>query len=363
MLALLCLVLCSSSAADSPSATVSFGSYPSTVEPNVYFNVQVNYTTNFAPIGYRGRIFLDVRNAADDALIQRLWDDGDGNGYDAPSGTRTFITSVPPTYSSIYFVAYISPMEFNSWFIQEYESYPRDGSYPYLWSGNGVTHDIYYLGSLILADNVVGNSCYCSGITYQVFVDAYEDYNTTHSFTQIGTMSVNDMKDFRRKWYATDSSVPEYKKCAVKAITYWNIGYEITDKEQAHQGDFVQLWRHSGSGHAVIFVNWVRDASNTITGVTYWSTQTATNGINYNIEYFGATSGVDPDQFYIARLNKPVDGDDWNLRYDDDSTVSNPTTVAYPTPTPTPTLTPTSTPTFTPTPTPTSAFVQQWFCY
>jgi hypothetical protein len=352
---LLYLLPCVALSDELPSAAVSFGSYPTSVAPNVNFNVEVNYSTNFAPLGYRGRVFLEIRNATNDALIQKLWDDGGGDGFDAPSGTRTFTTSVPGTYSQIYFVTYISPMEFNNAFIQEYETYPRDGTYPYKWQGNGVTHDIYYLAELILSDNVTGNYCYCSGITYQVFVDAYEDYNTSQGFTQVGAMSADDMRDFRRKWYATDAGVPDYKKCAVKAITYWNIGYEITDKELAHQGDFVQFWRHSGSGHAVIFANWIRDVSNNITGVNYWSTQTSTNGINYNIEDFGATSGIDATQFYIARLNKPVDNDDWDLRYDDASTVSNPTYVGVPTPTPTPspTATPPSTPTPTPVPSPT----------
>jgi hypothetical protein len=72
------------------------------------------------------------------------------------------------------------------------------------------------------------------------------------------------------------------------------------------KGDFVQIWRTSGSGHSVIFMNWtVNDAGDT-TGIRYWSTQPGTNGVNYNTEYFSEYGGrVDKAHTYYSRAVNP----------------------------------------------------------
>jgi hypothetical protein len=89
----------------------------------------------------------------------------------------------------------------------------------------------------------------------------------------------------------------------------------------------VQLWRWSGSGHSVIFVNWVRDENQQITGMRYWSSQRATNGIGYRTEYFGQEKGLKAEVCSYARKIKPVDDDDWPNRYSDASTSESPTAV------------------------------------
>jgi hypothetical protein len=334
----------------SQTAGVVISSYPSSVIEGQPFNVVVDYSADLYTYGLSSRIFLEVVNAGNNNILQVLWNDNNRLCYEGPSGQVTFTTSVSGV-SSIYFRAYISPVEFNNWFVTELEGYPRDGTYPYQWTGNGVTHDIYYQGVLILADNVAGNYCYCSGITYQVFMDAYADYNNAWGYNDIYGMTPTEADLFRKEWYGWWSN-----KCAIEAITKYKVGYEIpyTQKEKMKAGDDVQLWRNSGSGHSVIFINWVRDGSNNITGIRYWSTQSSTNGINYNTEYFG-TSGstlVDSGTYY-ARKVKPADGNDWLNRYNDADTSADPTSVGAgptPTPTPVPTLTPTPTPTPTPAP-------------
>ncbi len=328
----------------SQTASVTISSYPSNVQAGVPFNVTVNYNADLYDYGLSSRIFLEVFNASNNDLLQVLWNDNERLCYEGPSGQVSFTTSVSGP-SSIYFTAYISPVEFNNWFITELESYPRDGSYPYEWSGNGVTHNIYYQGTLILADNQTGNRCYCSGITYEVFMDAYATYNTAKGFNDIYGMTPAQANTFRQEWYGWNDV-----RCSVAAITKYKCGYQIpyNQKWKMKPGDDVQLWRTSGSGHSVIFIDWVRDAQQNITGIRYWSTQSSTNGINYNTESF---SSLKDAECYYARKVKPVDDTDWTNRYHDQNTSANPTTVGgEPTPTPTPTVTPTPTPTPTPSP-------------
>ena len=152
------LIIFAVSAGWTQTASVVISSYPSSVQENVPFDVVVDYTADLYNYGLSSRIFLEVVNASNNDILEVLWDDDERLCYEGPSGQVTFNTSVSGV-SSIYFRAYISPIEFNNWFITELETYPRDGTYPYEWTGNGVTHDIYYQDTLILAGNVAGNTC------------------------------------------------------------------------------------------------------------------------------------------------------------------------------------------------------------
>lgn len=319
------LITAWSFAAVLPEADITITTYPDNIDLNTDYDVTVEYTMNFYKTGHRGRIYLDVVDAATDTVIDSQYNDNLGLGYQGPSGSLTFTVNLAAFYNAVYFRAYIAPMEMNSWFIDEYTPYPQDGLYPYQWSGNGVTHDIYYLDSLILSDNTSGDTCYCVGITYQVFMDAYQEYMDTYSQTDIGGMSVDDMKYFRRLWYIAIGGIGA--KGCVQAMIDYNIGYEITDWDEAQEGDFVQLWRHSNSGHSVIFRNWVRDTGDEIIGMEYWSTQSSTNGIGVNTEYFGDSSGMDASRTYVGRLIKPADSDDFTNSYSDDNTSAVPTTI------------------------------------
>ena len=105
------------------------------------------------------------------------------------------------------------------------------------------------------------------------------------------------------------------------------MGREITDFEEAQEGDFVQLWRHSTSGHNPLFVNWIRNSSNVITGVRYWGSQGSTNGIGYNTESFGVSTGINPARFYIGRAAKPRDQADYDWALGQASSQSSPSIV------------------------------------
>jgi hypothetical protein len=56
-------------------------------------------------------------------------------------------------------------------------------------------------------------------------------------------------------------------------------------------------------------VEWITDSGGNIDGFRYWSTQSSTDGIGENEEYFGASgSSVDATYFFAAR---PAPPEDW----------------------------------------------------
>jgi hypothetical protein len=82
----------------------------------------------------------------------------------------------------------------------------------------------------------------------------------------------------------------------------------ITKLADARAGDFVQIWRHRGTGHSVIFIDWVRKGGR-IQGLRYWSTQKSTQGIGYRTELFGSEGkALRRDMFYLCRAGVAVAG-------------------------------------------------------
>jgi hypothetical protein len=128
------------------------------------------------------------------------------------------------------------------------------------------------------------------------------------------------------RWQDPPECFPSPSTCW-RALPEWGAGREITDFEEAQEGDFVQLWRWSGSGHNPVFVNWVRNTSGQITGVRYWGSQSSTNGIGYQTESFGTTSGMNRNRFYIGRASKPRDQADYDWALGSATTEGTPSTV------------------------------------
>ena len=192
--------------------------------------------------------------------------------------------------------------DFNDYVVSMMKSYPTDGTHQYYWPSSGGwsgnTRDLYYRGALFAKGDSFGR-CYCCGLTFEVFFRAYEAYCKAKGWPfVINNFDSSALSKFKGQWFGSDGN----RKTLLNAIVSNNLGRGISF-EQAKLGDFVQLWRNNGSGHSVIFVEWVKNGQ-TITGVKYWSTQSSTNGIGYRIEYFGGSSGMDPNQFYIARVGK-----------------------------------------------------------
>lgn len=198
---------------------------------------------------------------------------------------------------------------FNEKVLEMVADYPTDGSYGYYWpSGSdwaGTTQDIWYRGSQV-AEGDSQNRSYCSGITWETFMRAWEEVDEAVDGDEtINDMTVSDLGSFRTDWYVRDL----WGDGVGIAVENYGIGERITDWDDVRPGDYVQIWRHSGSGHTFVFIDWLRDGDGEIEGVRYWSTQNSTDGIGYNEEYFGTSgSSLSPSHFYAARVYMP---DEW----------------------------------------------------
>jgi hypothetical protein len=202
--------------------------------------------------------------------------------------------------------------DFNDVVMELVAGYPTDGSYGYYWpSGSdwlGTTEDIWYLDTLV-AEGDSQNRSFCVGLTWEVFMRAWAQIDDeTDGDATINDMDLDDLDSFRVDWFVRDL----YGDGVVSAVENYGIGEQVTDWEDVKPGDFLQFWRHSGSGHNNIFVQWERDGADNIEGVTYWSTQSSTDGISENTEYFGSSgSDIDPTFFFAARVYMPEDWIGW----------------------------------------------------
>ena len=200
---------------------------------------------------------------------------------------------------------------FNELVLTYLATYPTDGSNGYYWpSGSdwaGTTRDIWYQAVLVAEGDPQG-LCYCVGLTWEVYMRAWEEVDrTTGGDGSINGLSVDDLYTFRVDWFVreVDGAGPSV------AMENYGVGEEITDPSKLLPGDFLQFWRHSGSGHNVVFIDWVK-AGGEIVGVEYWSTQSSTDGVGYNSESFGSSgSSIDPNLIYAGRGWMPPEWEAW----------------------------------------------------
>ena len=171
-------------------------------------------------------------------------------------------------------------------------SFPDGGGYEL--KGTGVPEQIVFGGQTILDK---GKSTYCSGFTFAVVMKAASERGLLKKKT------VDQVRAFQKEWYGASKESKE-TQCAY-AVEKLGIGKQIAFKE-AKKGDFLQLWRTTGSGHSVVFLEWVKVGGGPI-GVKYRSSQPATKGIGDNVEYFSNVTGhkgtVDPNRMFFCRLN------------------------------------------------------------
>lgn len=179
--------------------------------------------------------------------------------------------------------------------------YPTDGKHTYYWpkqgEWKGVTRDIAYNGAIVAKGDPQGR-CHCSGITWEVFMRALEEYNRTHDPKALNTWTPEDVNRLQFLWFGSDGN----KRCIHNAVLTYGIGRAIEKLDDARPGDFVQFWRGNGSGHSCIFQEWIRDDHGKITHLKYWSAQKKTNGISINTETVGDPRGIILDQVYIVRI-------------------------------------------------------------
>ena len=161
----------------------------------------------------------------------------------------------------------------------------------YKWPANidGSIGDVLYKGKRILKGNP-DDFTYCCGITLQAYLMACDAVGK-----DLGTPE--DVMNIRRTWFIAQN---------VKQPVYMNPGPldalgangRAVKLLEAEPGDLIQLWRKSGSGHSVIFINTYTE--NGYRALKYWSTQKGTNGIGYRTEYFeGVTNPI--EHIHICR--------------------------------------------------------------
>lgn len=194
--------------------------------------------------------------------------------------------------------------EFRAAVLAIVKTYPTDGTHAYWWpkgsSWAGTTRDLVYEGSKV-ADGDPQGRCYCCGLTFEVFFRAWEKWCAGKKKPfRIADLSADDLVKMRGLWYGTDGD----RRLIQNAVVRYEVGTAVEKLEDARPGDFVQLWRHSGTGHSVVFLGWTRDGGGKIDGIRYWSTQKSTDGIGEREEKFGGEKGVDPAQVYPARVGR-----------------------------------------------------------
>lgn len=146
---------------------------------------------------------------------------------------------------------------------------------------SGVTMDIIYQGETILKRD---STTFCSGVTFQSWFMVFGNQLT---------IPVDEMKRLQQDWYVATGK----RAGPVDALVPRGLGAKV-ELNDAMPGDFLQLWRSSGSGHSVIYL------SHTELSLTYWSTQPSTKGIGKRTENrTGANAVV---EFHIVRAHLPI---------------------------------------------------------
>lgn len=197
----------------------------------------------------------------------------------------------------------------NNYVLDAIKTYPiGEISYPYLLNNdyadyNGVTKNLSYQGKVLLKAHPSGNrASHCMGITFEVFFRAMQARNGKLGICpdDFNGMNWDNLFDMALNWFVASG----YKKTnnIVIAVEAYGIGRGIKHLEDVRAGDFIDFNRVNGTGHTVVFIDWIKQADR-IVGLRYWSSQGSTGGINYNEEYFSDSGGnVIRSPIYIARI-------------------------------------------------------------
>ena len=223
----------------------------------------------------------------------------------------------------------VEPGGFNRYVIRalnDWVLYPKDGSYPYCWrecpGTVGMIHDTTYLGEVRWTGD---GHCVCTGHTLEIFLDAYRRWQVEADVpeeTPFGGLSRDQLrKEFYQFWQGY--GVTESASCA-DALEAAGIGYNLYPEQwnEALPGDFMNISRTNGTGHAVIFVHWVTDAEDRIVGLRYYGcnregdshpdpsdpANRAVSGPSFKTERFDGWGGsLIPSYVFLGRVLDPGD--------------------------------------------------------
>jgi hypothetical protein len=201
----------------------------------------------------------------------------------------------------------------NPYVMKIVNAYPLEkGVYPYhcSWTPreydiyNGVTQDMYFKGLVVAKAYPDGSRCsYCCGFTFEVFVRAMKLRNIQKGLDpdDFNGMTFNDLFNMLQLWYIEGKG-----DCVRNAIVDYGLGRPIENNDEARAGDFGDYSTTKG-GHSVIFIDWLRDASNKIVGMKYFSSNlSGTEGVGYGEGHFSDSTpehkGIIRTSLRLARV-------------------------------------------------------------
>ncbi len=211
----------------------------------------------------------------------------------------------------------------NPYVLKVISAYPQDGSYPYhcSWTPreydiyNGVTQDLWYKGMVVAKAYPDGSRCsYCCGFTFEAFVRAMKLRNVQKGIDQddFNGMTFSDLFNLLQLWYIEGPG-----DCERRGIVGYGLGRAITNLDEVRAGDFLSYDSAPSGGHAVIFVDWLRDEQNKIVGMKFFSSNSAgRSGVGYGSGRFSDSNangrGIKRQSLRIARVGaikdyKPFD--------------------------------------------------------
>ena len=223
----------------------------------------------------------------------------------------------------------VEPRGFNRYVIRalnDWTLYPKNGRYPYCWrdcpASVGMIHDTSYLGEVRWQGD---GHCVCTGHTLEIFLDAYRRWQAEAGVpteTPFGALTRDTLRsEFYKYWQGY--GVTESASCA-DALEAVGIGYNLYPEQwsEAVPGDFVNISRTNGTGHAVIFIRWITDEERRIVGLRYYgcnregdshpdpddpANQTV-SGPSFKSERFDGWGGtLIPSYFFLGRVLDPGD--------------------------------------------------------
>jgi hypothetical protein len=152
--------------------------------------------------------------------------------------------------------------------------FPRDSRYPYCWrecpGSMGMVRDVYYLDQEIWPGD---GHCFCTGHTLEILAAAIHRWQSFHgidSLEPFGDLTIDSLRGgvFYQFWQGYGVTEEASSAAALEAV---GIGYALLPEEweSAMPGDFVNLSRENGTGHAVLFHSWIKE-NGRIVGLRYY---------------------------------------------------------------------------------------------
>ncbi|TWT77117.1 Transglutaminase-like superfamily protein [Posidoniimonas polymericola] len=173
--------------------------------------------------------------------------------------------------------------------------YDNGGGYHWTAGNSGTPIELRFENRVLLPR---GKGSFCCGYTLAIAFEVAEERGL------LAGKTFDEIRAFQKDWYGDGPDSRE--TLIVKAVERLGIGRQVAHPD-AMPGDFVQLWRTSGSGHSVVLLDWVREDGK-IVGLKYRSSQKSTDGIGDRVEYFSDSPGHDGkvvrDRTYLCRLFK-----------------------------------------------------------